>query len=195
LGQTEGVPEESFSVVSFRGLKPAVVCEGNCRSVNAEGQLRAMETGGSTPLYDSIVFASKRLSRAKDTHVRKILILLSDGADTISLSSFSEAMESASENDVAIYSVDISSKPHTARGTLALRNLSLNTGGRYFAVEAGTGKVIDAILEDFHATYTVAYRLPSRAAGFHQVRIVPTHNLSLQFHCRLGYYYPSNSGN
>lgn len=104
-------------------------------------------------------------------------------------------MDAALDNDVAIYCVDVSKRPHSAPGTLVLRSFAANTGGAYFPIEAGTPKVLAAILEDFHATYTVAYKLPSYAAGFHQVRILPTHNLGLQFHCRRGYYYPSNAEN
>jgi Ca-activated chloride channel homolog len=200
VAQTDGVPDESFSVVSFRDLKPAVVCAGNCRALTTGAHFPVIQTGGLTPLYDSIVFASRMLGRGvlqsgNDPHVRKILILFSDGADTISLKSFTDALDSALDNDVAIYSVDVRPQPHDSRGTLGLRSFSVNTGGRYFPIEAGAAKVINAILEDFHATYTVAYKLPSHAAGFHEVRILPTRNLGLQFHCRRGYYYPSNQEN
>ncbi len=195
IGETEGVPDDSFSVLSFRDLKPAVVCEGNCRTLNASTQFPVIQSGGLTPLYDSIVFAARKLGHDNDPRVRRILILFSDGADTISLKSFSDAMDSALDNDVTIYSVDVSRQPHTSPGTLVLRSFSVNTGGRYFPVEAGTTKLLDAILEDFHAAYTVAYKLPSHADGFHLVRILPTHDLSLQFHCRRGYYYPSTPEN
>ena len=189
IAQSEGVPDEAFSVVSFRDLKPALVCDGNCRSMNASGNFPSLASGGQTPLYDSIVFASRMLGGRSDLHTRKVLILFSDGADTISLKSFSDAIDSTLANDVAIYTVDISDAPHVHPGTLVLRSLAASTGGRYFTVESGSAKVLDAILEDFHAAYTVAYKLPSHAAGFHQLRILPTHNLSLQFHCRRGYYY------
>lgn len=191
ITRTDGVPDESFSVVAFRDLKPAVLCSGNCRSLTADAQFPAIQSGGLTPLYDSLVFVSEMLARDSDPHVRKILILFSDGGDTISLRSFTDALDSAVQNEVAIYSVDAGVPHHNSPGTLVLRSLSLNTGGRYFPVETGTGKVIDAILEDFHAAYTVAYKLPSHADGFHMVRILPTHNLGLQFQCRRGYYYPS----
>ena len=195
IAQPDGVPAESFSVISFRDLKPTIVCAGNCRATLTTAQFPAIQSGGVTPLFDSLLFASRRLGRDSDSHARKILVLFSDGADTISLTSFSDALDSAVENDVAIYSVDVSPPPHNQRGTLVLRNFATGTGGRYFPIETGSGKLIDAILEDFHDTYTVAYKLPSHAAGFHQVRILPTHNLGLQFHCRRGYYYPSNQEN
>ena len=195
IEQSDGVPDESFSVVAFRNLKPDVVCQGNCRALNSEARFPAIASGGLTPLYDSIVFASRMLGQQGDLHTRKVLILFSDGADTISLKSFPDALDAAVDNEVAIYSVDVSKHPHSGPGTLVLRSFAANTGGGYFPVEAGTAKVLDAILEDFHASYTVAYKLPSYAAGFHPVRILPTHNLGLQFHCRRGYYYPSNPEN
>jgi Ca-activated chloride channel family protein len=192
---SDNVPDEDFSVISFRDLKPAVICQGNCRALNAAAHFPSIATGGQTPLYDSIIFASTMLAHHSDLHARKLLILFSDGADTISLHSFGDAVNAAVENDVAIYSVDISKAPHVSPGTLVLRGLSSDTGGRYFPGETGTAKVLDAVLEDFHATYTVAYKLPSHATGFHPVRILPTRNLGLQFHCRRGYYYPTNPEN
>jgi VWFA-related protein len=191
IGQS-GLPDESLSLISFRDLKPTVVCEGNCRSLTAAQSLPAIATGGQTPLYDSIVFGVRLLARPNDPHTRKVLILFSDGADTISLQSLTDALNSALDSDVAIYSIDISPAPHVHPGTLVLRNLSFYTGGRYLPVEAGPAKILDAVLEDFHAAYTVSYRLPNHASGFHLVRILPTHDLGLQFHCRRGYYYPSN---
>jgi VWFA-related protein len=201
IRETGGVPEEDISVVSFRDLKPTVVCAGNCRALNANPsanpEFLAAKEGSLTPLYDSAVFASHFLANEQDEaegkkgRVRRILIVFSDGLDTISLNSFSDVVEKALLNDTTIYTVDVSRSQYS-KGTQVLRGLALNTGGRYFAIEAGSGKIVDAILEDFRATYTVAYKLPSYAAGFHEVRILPTHNLGLRFHCRLGYYFPSN---
>jgi VWFA-related protein len=194
ISETSGVPEEDVSVISFRDLKPAVVCAGNCRTLNWNPEFLAMKEGGLTPLYDSAVFASRFLAKHSDQpqdnggRVRKVLILFSDGLDTISLSSFADVVHEALLNDVTIYTVD-AGRSQSFNGVQVLRSLALKTGGRYFPIEAGSSKITDVILEDFHATYTVAYKLPYYAAGFHEVRILPTHNLGLQFHCRLGYYF------
>lgn len=205
IGETSGVPEEDLSVISFRDLKPAVVCAGNCRTLsvnpnvnpNASPEFLAIKDGGLTPLYDSTVFAARFLANRSDEatsgtgRVRRILIVFSDGVDTISLSSFSDVVHEALLNDITIYTVDVG-RPHSSNGAQVLRGFALKTGGRYFPIEAGSSKITDAILEDFRATYTVAYKLPYYSAGFHEVRILPTHNLGLQFHCRLGYYFPGN---
>jgi VWFA-related protein len=191
VAQSGGVPEQSFSVLSFRDLKPTVLCQGNCRALDLGAQFPPVSSGGQTPLYDSVVFAARLMGQRSDHHTRKFLVIFSDGADTISLLSFSDAIDSALDNDVAIYTVDVSKAPHVRPGTLILRALAVNTGGRSFSLESGASNVLDAILRDFHATYTVAYKLPSHAAGFHLVRILPTRDLGLQFHCRRGYYYPN----
>ena len=185
------MPDESCAAISFRDLRPTVLCQGNCRALDLGAQFPAVARGGQTPLYDSIVFAARLLGRRSDAHSRKILIVFSDGFDTISLQSLNDAIDSALEGDVAIYSVDVSAAPHLHPGTTVLRSLAASTGGRYFTAESGTDRILNAILEDFHATYTVAYKLPSPAEGFHLLRILPTHDLGLQFHCRRGYYYPN----
>jgi len=191
IGQSAGVPEDSFTVVSFRGLQPKVLCQGNCRALDLGAQFPAVAAGGTTPLYDSIVFAARMLGQAHDLRTRKILVVFSDGFDTISLASLNDAIDSALHADAAIYSVDFSKAPHCGQGTATLRGLAATSGGRYFTAESGADQVLNAILEDFHATYTVAYKLPNSAEGFHLLRILPTHDLGLQFHCRRGYYFPN----
>lgn len=192
--ESDGLPADSFSVISFRDLRPTVVCDGNCSDLNMAARFPAASGSAATPLYDSIVFASHMLSRHSDSHTRKIEILFSDGLDTISLNSYADALNTALNDDVAIYSVDLGNSSHASAGTRVLSNLAAGTGGRYFSLQS-SASIIDAIVQDFHATYTVAYKLPSHVAGFHLVRILPTHNSALQFHCRSGYFYSSDFEN
>ena len=195
LTQAVEVPDASVSVIAFRDLKPVTVCSGNCRAMMSGGQFLKIESGGLTPLYDAVVEASRQLGRNRDPRVRRVVLVFSDGADTISLNSFGDALDSALVNDVAVYTVDVSRQPHNMPGSLVLRSLSVNTGGRYFTVETGSAPVVAAVLEDFHSAYTVAYKLPSRRSGFHQIRILPSHDLSLRFHCRRGYSYSDTEEN
>jgi len=80
-------------------------------------------------------------------------------------------------------------------GTMFLRRVSEATGGRYFAFslrpsqQDGAATVLNAVLEDLRASYVVTYDLPSHQAGFHSLRLLPTHNLHLTFHSRNGYDY------
>ena len=53
----------------------------------------------------------------------------------------------------------------------------------------GAASLLNAVLEDLRASYVVTYDLPSHQAGFHALRLLPTHNLNLTFHSRSGYNY------
>jgi len=192
ISKTAGVPEENISIFSFQGLQPALLCAGNCRSTNAVAErLPAARPGGLTPLFDTVVFASDFLSQRADPKAAKILILFSDGEDTISRYSLSNAIDAAQATDIQIYSIDLNRSADFSEGAAVLDRLARATGGRYFSARDGISPAMNAILEGFKATYTVSYRLPSHASGFHCVRILPTHNLSLEFRSRSGYYYPT----
>jgi Ca-activated chloride channel family protein len=184
-----GIPEEDFSLVSFHGTEPSLICAGNCRASRTLDRLPTVEAGGLTPLFDSLVFAADLLAPRGDPDARKVLILFSDGEDTISRHSAADAMEAAMASELRIYAVGLKNAAYPSPGAAVLENLARASGGRFFAAPEGTSKVLDAVLEDAHATFTVTYKLTNHAAGFHLVRILPTHDLNLQFRCRRGYYY------
>lgn len=190
VSQTAGIPDENLSIFSFHGIEPALLCAGNCRGTHAAEQLPATRPGGLTPLYDTIIFASEFLSRHGDSQSEKVLIVFSDGEDTISRNSFRDAVGSALDKGVQIYGIDLGKSSYTSQGAGVLRSLATATGGRYFPPQSEPADVFNVILEGFRASYTVSYRLPSHAYGFHTVRILPTRDLNLQFRSRSGYYYP-----
>ena len=190
VSQTAGIPDENLSIFSFQGVQPALLCAGNCRTAGTAERLPAGRAGGLTPLYDSIVFASEFLSRHGDAHAQKVLIVFSDGADTISRSSLRDAVDASLRDEVQVDCIDLNRPLTSSPGATVLQGLAGATGGRYFPPPNGAADAINVILEGFHASYTVSYRLQNRAYGFHAVQILPTHNLNLQFRSRSGYYYP-----
>lgn len=190
LSASEGLPDESLSLFSFRNSEPALICAGNCHAFQNADHLPAIQPGGFTPLFDSLIFAADFLPHQSDPSPEKILIVFSDGGDTISRNTLSAAIETAVKDDVRIYSVDLNRSESS--GSIVLYRLSADTGGRYFSEHATAADVLTAILENFRATYSVSYRLPSQVSGFHSIRVLPTHNLHLQFRSRSGYYYPDN---
>ncbi len=187
--QTSGVPDENVSIFSFQSLRPALLCAGDCRATKAADRLSAARAQGLTPLYDAIVFASNFLLQHGDPRAQKVLIVFSDGEDTISRHSLTEAIDAALAGNVQIYGIGLNQA--ACPGSATLNRLAEATGGRYFPAQGGATRVVNVILEGFRATYIVNYRLPTLASGFHVVRILPTHNLNLEFRCRSGYYYPN----
>lgn len=188
LSRTSGVPEENISLLSFHNAKPLVICAGNCRATHAENQLPSTQAAGTTPLYDTVTFASDFLAQHGDAQTEKALILFSDGQDTVSLRSFRDALDAAIHKDVRIYSIDVGRG--ATPGTPILQTFANATGGRYFSASSGASQALDLLLEGFRASYTVTYRLPTHVRGFHEIRVLPTHNLNLQFRSRSGYYFP-----
>jgi len=192
ISQTAGVPDENLSIFSFRGEQPALLCAGDCRATHfAADRLPAARAGGLTPLFDSIIVASDFLSQHGDPHAQKVLILFSDGEDTVSRNSLARAINAALTDEIQIYSIDLNRPGSASQGAAVLDRLSVVSGGRYFSTQDGARRALNALLEGLQATYTVSYRLPSAASGFHTVRILPTHNLNLEFRSRSGYFYPN----
>ena len=186
ISETSGVADESLSIITFQGLKPSVVCTHHCADIDMTDVLPATPPQGTTPLYDTLIYAADVLSEKHDPQARRIAILFSDGNDTVSKNSASDAIETVLANDVQVYAIRTSSRPNDF-----LEALVSATGGRTFRLSDGATSVARAVLADFRASYQVTYRLPDRSSGFHTLRILPTHDMNLHFRCRRGYYYPT----
>ena len=192
MTQTSGIPDENLSMFSFNAQNPALLCFGDCRAAHASERLPARASGSMTPLFDTVVFSSDFLAHHGDTDAEKVLILFSDGLDTISRNSLGDAIDVATMSEVQIYAIDLNRSSIYSPGTAVLRKLAAKTGGRYFAASDGTAAAMNALLDGFKASYTISYRVPGRTPGFHEVWILPTQNPNLQFRSRSGYYYPNH---
>ena len=192
LSQTAGIPEKNLSVFSFRDLQPELVCSGNCRQPHAAELGPAPRSGDLTPLFDTVIFASNFLSQRADNNAQKILIVLSDGQDSISRHSLADATDVAMKAAVQIYAIDLNRNP-SSQGSAVLYRFAEATGGRCFCGPNAPGRAMNVILEDFKASYIVTYKLPSNDSGFHALQVLPTHNSNLQFRSRNGYYFSEDN--
>ena len=170
-------------------IRPAILCASGCRVSGSVSRLLTVKSGGATPLLDALIFASDFISHHRRAGARPVLILFSDGNDTISLHSAREALDAVVAGGALVYSVDTGKPANPSAGSMFLRQVSDASGGRYFSLQDGVANVMSAVLEDLRASYVVTYDLPSQQAGFHSLCLMPTHNLNLTFHSRNGYYY------
>ena len=211
VAREQSIPDDNIAVLSFggtsggtfAGIRPAVLCASGCGASDSVTRLLAVKIkgGGTTPLFDALIFAADFISHHRRAGARSVLILFSDGNDTISLHSADDALEAVLDAGALIYSVDMETSKNQASyqtsGSAFLRQVSEATGGHYFSLSSslrssqqdGAATVLNAMLEDLRASYLVTYALPSHQAGFHSLRLLPTHNLNLRFHSRNGYYY------
>jgi len=189
VSQKQSAPDHAISVMSFSGLQATLLCSDNCRSTGSGQRLLAAKAEGATPLFDALAYSADFVAQRRAPGVRPVLILLSDGDDTISKISSRDAVEAVIASGANVYAIDSNRSGSASHSSMGLQRIAEATGGRYFPAEAHPAEVLRSAQEDLHASYIVTYQLPSHTAGFHSLRILPKHNLNLQFHCRSGYYY------
>ncbi len=180
--------DDTLSIVSFSGLQPQLLCTSDCLSSAAETNLVNLKAAGPTPLFDTLVYAAHFMSDRHTPGVRDVMILFSDGEDTISVADSEEALAAVLASGALLYTVDMGPSANS-RGGKALQQMAALTGGRFFPLHDDTANVLQTVLVDLRSSYIVTYRLPSRITGFHSLSILPKHNLNLHFHCRGGYEY------
>jgi len=189
LAQNSNVSSDRISVITFAGLQPSVVCSGDCNHTALEEKLVSSSATGSTPLFDALSFTAQFISNRPAPGARQVVILFSDGIDTISGTSARGALEAMTDTGAVLYTVDLHPSRRESEGKYLLQQMAEVTGGRSFSFQDGEASILQAVLADMRASYVVTYPLPSRAAGFHSLRILPKHNLNLRFHSRRGYFY------
>jgi Ca-activated chloride channel homolog len=160
-----------------------------------------IRTGAATALYDAIYLASHALDRRKG---RKVIVLISDGGDTVSKIDYSEALRAAEEAEALVYSVIIvpieNSAGRETGGEHALIQLSEDTGGKYYYATstAALDEAFRKISEELRTQYLLAY-YPSQRTSFSEFRRIEVKVVgvpdasSLRVRHRAGYYTVKSS--
>lgn len=115
--------------------------------------IRRLEASGETALYDSVVAALEQLGPAEED-VRRVLVLLSDGGDTVSETSLDDAREQLSAADVGLYAIGLES-PEADRAALA--ELVAATDGEL--VPADEPDALQQVYDDIATTLISQYLL------------------------------------
>ncbi|MBI2689535.1 MAG: VWA domain-containing protein [Acidobacteria bacterium] len=155
--------------------------------------MKGLKAEAGTSLYDAIVLGAGELGRRDG---RRVMIVITDGGDTTSVSSFHAALEGAHRNDTVIYAMVVVPIENDAGrnigGEHALVQFSNGTGGKVFypSVGAALDKAFDSILTDLRTQYLLAYYpkdVPLTRNRYHTVK-VETKAAGLRVQTRTGYY-------
>ncbi len=92
-------PQDQMGLFEFATFVREVTPFTN-KEAQLDHGLASLRGGEATALYDTIYLGSQRLGK-KDG--RKILILVSDGGDTVDSTTYDQALEQALRNEVMIY--------------------------------------------------------------------------------------------
>ena len=155
-----------------------------------------IRNGAATALYDAIFLGSQALSRRQG---RKVMVVITDGGDTISQVDYKEALRAAQEAEAIIYSIIIvpieASAGRDTGGEHALIQISEDTGGKYHYATS-LPQLDDAfrkISEELRTQYLLAY-YPSERYSDSEFRRVQVNLVNapsggpFQVHNRAGYY-------
>jgi Ca-activated chloride channel homolog len=186
-------PQDQMSVIEFDTFVTELTGFTNKVALIDHG-LDHMRGEGGTALYDAIYAGSQALGK-KDG--RKVLVLVTDGGDTVKNSTYNDALEQALRNEVMIYSIiDVPIAASAGRdlgGEHALITLSEQTGGKHFYVDAGgLDKAFAQVSDDLRTQYLLGYYPKNQEPGrpFHRIEVTVPRASAESFNIRhkTGYY-------
>jgi len=155
--------------------------------------IRQVRPGGGTKMFDGIYLACQEKLKAEAG--RKVMILISDGDDNLSLGTLTGTLEMAQKSDVSIYTISTNSSGFfgitAPKADKVLKRLAEDTGGRaFFPFKAeDLSESFQDISAELRSQYSVAYRSsnPARDGSFRSVKI-ETDRKNLRVKARKGYY-------
>ena len=129
--------------------------------------IERVHVGSATALYDAVYLGAQSL---EDRQGRKVLVVITDGGDTVSQVDYKEALRAAQQAEAIVYSIiDVPIEASAGRdtgGEHALIQLSSDTGGKYYY--ASSIKELDqafrAISDELRTQYLLAYYPSQRLA-------------------------------
>jgi Ca-activated chloride channel homolog len=152
--------------------------------------------GAATALFDAVYVTSRSLDKRQG---RKVIVLITDGGDTISRVDYKEAVRAAEEAEAIVYSIIVvpieSSAGRETGGEHALIQISEDTGGKYYYATS-MSQLDDAfrkISDELRTQYLLAYYPSQRVSNsqFRRIQVAitgPAEAAAYHVRNRAGYY-------
>lgn len=155
-----------------------------------------LQLGAATALYDALYLGAEALDNRQG---RKVMVVITDGGDTVSKTSYQEALRAAQQAEAIVYSTIVvpieASAGRDTGGEHALIQLSEDTGGKYYYASslAQLDSAFRSISDELRTQYLLAYYPSPRLADSDYRRIdvklaAPTGNQEYKARHRTGYY-------
>ena len=159
-------PQDALALYQFsEQVDELVKFTSNLQKID-DGINRA-HVGSATALYDAIYLGSRALSKRQG---RKVMVVITDGGDTMSQVKYQEALRAAQESEALMYTLIVqpinADAGRDVGGEHALIQMSHDTGGKYFfASVADLDKVFQQVSEELRTQYLLAYYPVKRFAS------------------------------
>lgn len=188
-------PVDALSVYSFSEVVTEV-CPFTPDLKRIDHGIDRIRLGAATALYDALYLGAQALDSRQG---RKVMVVITDGGDTVSKVDYKEAVRAAQEAEAILYSIIVvpveSSAGRDTGGEHALIQLSEDTGGKYFYASslAQLDKAFQQISDELRTQYLLAY-YPSQKlsdSDFRRIQVnvsgIPS-DVSYHVRHRTGYY-------
>ena len=193
-------PQDRVEVLDFNTRVHRVVpFTNNLRTV--DNALRRLSKGPATALYAAISRAADDLA---PRHGRKVIIVISDGGNTVPGIDYPQALDAAIRAQAMIYSlIDlpiINDAGRDIAGEHALITLSQQTGGKYYYAQSGNLQpVFNRVASDLRTEYLLAYypqKSHRRFSRYHAITVKLNRPDASQYQVtyRTGYYADNDNG-
>jgi Ca-activated chloride channel family protein len=122
--------------------------------------IERIHVGSATALYDALYLGSRALDRRKG---RKVMVVITDGGDTVSKVDYRDAVRAAQEAEAILYSIIVvpveASAGRDTGGEHALIQLSEDTGGKYYYASSlpQLDSAFRQISDELRTQYLLAY--------------------------------------
>lgn len=129
--------------------------------------IQSLHPGAATALYDAVYLGSEALN---DRQGRKVMVVITDGGDTVSKIDYREALRAAQQAEAIVYSIIVvpieASAGRDTGGEHALIQLSEDTGGKYYYATsiAQLDQAFRSISDELRTQYLLAYYPERRLA-------------------------------
>jgi VWFA-related protein len=191
-------PQDQMFIVSFNenvrfALPPTLAFTDQADEL--EHALSNTLPNGKTALYDAVAVALQYLKNGRRD--KRVLIVVSDGADNASRHQREQMMTLASQSDAIIYTVGLFEEEEPDQDPRTLKRLAQATGGEAFLPESvkEVVPVFEKIARDIRNQYTLTYSPANQNldGSYRTVRVtaVTPGRGRVKVRTRSGYYAPS----
>lgn len=158
--------------------------------------IERIKPGGATALYDALYLGAQALEKRQP---RKVMVVITDGGDTVSQVSYNDAVRAEQEAEAVVYSIIVvpveASAGRDTGGEHALVQISHDTGGQHFYatsisdLDAAFNKISDELRTQYLLAYYPQQRYSDSDFRHISVRLtgVPGAD-SMKSRYRTGYY-------
>jgi len=185
-------PEDEYSLITFND-SAHLLFDRERDGGTLLSQFSGASPDGNTALYDAVALGIETLARSRYT--KRALIVISDGEDNRSRSTFNEIKRRMQESGVTAYTIVIGPLLPRSNGRVVMNQLAAVSGGKSFFPNnlAGLSESFEQIALELRHQYSIGY-VPANITNdgrWRRLKVIvtpPAESPRLIVRSRKGYY-------